>query len=285
MLDRHPPNLALVAGAAAPVADRLKDFAVQRLWSAIIRCELNPGEIVSEARLAEHFGLGKAPIRFALARIAATGLAVPIARFGYQIAPVTLQSLNEVSQMLRCVEPEIATVRLDRGDPDRLMRLVAIAEMREGGQAGESARQALRELRHTILIGTGNGMLLRTLSELWDQADRLQVFVRSGNGPDIRWDLGLPTVAVLVDALGRQDAKTVERLLQRRVAAWHRAMTQALLDLNLDVPLRAPAGDAGNAPADAHVPQGSGYRAAAGGRRGAAVRRPYASLETDTSGD
>lgn len=250
MLDRHPPNLALAAGAAAPVGDRLKDFAAQRLWGAIIRCELKPGQIVSEARLGEHFGLGKAPIRFALARIAATGLAAPIARCGYRIAPVTLQSLNETAQMLRCIEPEIAVSRLDRGDPDRLMRLVTIAELREGGQAGESARQALRELRHTILAGTGSGMLVRTLSELWDQADRLQAFVRSGDGPDLRWDLGLPSVSALVDALRRQDAKAAERLLQRRVGAWHRAMTQALLDLNLDVPVKAPE--------DVHVLQGAG---------------------------
>lgn len=246
MLDHHPPNLASAAGTSAPIGDRLKDFAAQRLWSAIVRCELEPGQIVSEARLAEHFGLGKAPIRSALARIAATGLAIPIARFGYRIAPVTLQSLNETTQMLRCIEPEIATVRLDRGDLDRLMRLVAIAEMRAGGQVGggqtgESARQALRELRHAILIGTGNGMLVRTLSELWDRADRLQAFVASGNGPDLRWDLGLPTASVLVEALRRQDARTAERLLRRRVAAWHRAMTQALLSLNLDVPLKVPA--------------------------------------------
>jgi DNA-binding GntR family transcriptional regulator len=249
MLDRHPAGLD---AATAFARDHLKDFAAQRLWEAIIRCELRPGETVSEAQLAQRFGLGKAPIRAGLARIAGTGLVIPIARQGYQVAPITLRALGEVTEMLRHLEPSLADVRLGPGDSDRLARLAAIAEAGSANTfrgAPEGARQALREMRHAILGASGNTLLVRMLSEVWDRAERIEAFtrtlpLRAGVGAAREAPQVATAVAAMVEltaALQRADARSADRLLRRRVEAWHRAMTDALLSCDLSLGA-APAG-------------------------------------------
>jgi DNA-binding GntR family transcriptional regulator len=236
MLDRHPAGLD---AATAFARDHLKDFAAQRLWEAIVRCELTPGETVSEAQLAQRFGLGKAPIRAGLARIAGTGLVIPIARQGYQVAPITLRALGEVTEMLRRLEPSLADVRLGPGDFDRLARLAAIAEAGRANTfrgAPEGARQALREMRHTILGGSGNALLVRMLSEVWDRAERIEAFTRTLSAREApQVEAAVATMVELAAALQRADARAAERLLRRRVEAWHRAMTDALLSCDLSL--------------------------------------------------
>src|SRR6185503_17212063 len=76
-----------------------------RLRRAIVRLELPPSTPVSEASLTERFGLSRAAVRAALARLRAEGLVLAEPRRGHVIAPLTLRDVREVYDLRLLVEP------------------------------------------------------------------------------------------------------------------------------------------------------------------------------------
>jgi len=98
MLDKSFPDGSTIATSQADIAHEI-------LHSAIINCDLSPGQEVSEAALAKQYDLGKGGIRIALARLRQQGLVAVAARRGYQIAPVTLRVVRDIFEMRRLLEP------------------------------------------------------------------------------------------------------------------------------------------------------------------------------------
>ena len=81
--------------------------------------------MVSEAKLSELYGLGKAPIEHALSRLAQENYVVSQPRRSHIIAPVTLRAVRELFEWRLIVETasvEMACGRVNRG---RLLELDA----------------------------------------------------------------------------------------------------------------------------------------------------------------
>jgi DNA-binding GntR family transcriptional regulator len=72
------------------------ELVLQQLTDLIMRCELPPGEWVSEKQLAELTGFGLAPVRSAMARLRHDGLLIAVPRVGYQVAPMTLEDVVDL---------------------------------------------------------------------------------------------------------------------------------------------------------------------------------------------
>jgi DNA-binding GntR family transcriptional regulator len=70
----------------------------------IVRCELAPSAEVTQNRLVASTGLGRSPVREALARLTAEGLMISRPRFGYQVAPITLADIREIFGLREIVE-------------------------------------------------------------------------------------------------------------------------------------------------------------------------------------
>ena len=81
---------------AAVTATSSGNAAYLRLRHAIVRLELPPSAPVSEAHLGDRFGLSKAAVRAALARLRAEGLVLAEPRRGHVIAPLTLRDVREI---------------------------------------------------------------------------------------------------------------------------------------------------------------------------------------------
>src|SRR4030081_2119071 len=67
----------------------LADQAYAAIKLAVIRCELEPGEGVTEEHLAAHYRVGRAAVRAALKRLCQEELVEVALRPCYSIAPVT----------------------------------------------------------------------------------------------------------------------------------------------------------------------------------------------------
>src|SRR4051794_3025310 len=90
--------------------------------------ELAPGAGVSEARLVNEFGLSKAAVRAALARLRAENLVVAEPRRAHVVAPLTLRDVLEIYDLRLLLEPpgaEAATGRIERDELARLRKLAA----------------------------------------------------------------------------------------------------------------------------------------------------------------
>lgn len=163
-------------GTGIPVGhgpSRQSDEAFDRLKAEIVACRLAPGSSFSEAGLSLQFGLPRAAARAALTRLAELGLVLPVARHGYTVAPITVQSIRELFEVRLIAEPKAAAMAAGRVD---------VAELRRLNRAPQAARTADEQLafvaanrafHRAIAAATGNARLYALLESLADETERL----------------------------------------------------------------------------------------------------------------
>ncbi|GGB07980.1 GntR family transcriptional regulator [Allosediminivita pacifica] len=186
MFDPASPFL----GKSDPLQPAQKtSFAEDRLKAAVLFCEIAPGSISTEAQISERFGLGRAAVRVALAKLSSMGLMHPIARAGWKALPVTGALIGDVIASRQRVEPALAEARPD----DRtLARLEDLAEMidalegQEDAAALTSRRNYEREFLDTLAGGATNALMGHFLGGLWDHSDRILRFLEPEGGMSCR---------------------------------------------------------------------------------------------------
>ena len=132
---------------------------------------------MSEAFLAQHYGLGKAPIRSALSRLCHEKLIEPLPRRGHRVARLTVRDVIDVFEMRVFLEPKAARMAAGRIDKDILERLSAICRLEY--QPGDSASQATylqatHELHQSIANASGNQRLAAAIAQLLDESMRMR---------------------------------------------------------------------------------------------------------------
>ena len=104
----------------------LAERAYTELRARILECEIAPGALVTEARLAADLDIGQTPTREALRRLAAEGFLTPKHRQGYEVTPMTVARVREVFEALRAFLPEVAVLAAARATPEEKTRLATI---------------------------------------------------------------------------------------------------------------------------------------------------------------
>lgn len=101
-------------GAAA--APTLAGTVLEGMRRDILECRWAPGARLRFEALRAHYEVGISPLREALSRLAVEGLVVGVDRRGFRVAPVSLDDLDEITD-LRC-ELEGLALRwsIERGD-------------------------------------------------------------------------------------------------------------------------------------------------------------------------
>ena len=153
----------------------------RRLRDDVVSCVLKPGHRLRTEELAERYGAGASPLREALNRLAADGLAIQIDNRGFRVPELTLADLEDVT-LARCSVQEAAlrdSVR--HGDAPwqeevvlAFYRLSRVADKLEvSGFAGSAEWEANHRAFHDALIARCRSKRLRDYSRvLFDQADR-----------------------------------------------------------------------------------------------------------------
>ena len=158
-----------------PGADPQITQAVRRLRTALVRCEIEPGQFVAEQEIAERFGLGRAAVRVALTVLETAGLVARRPRQGWRAEPITADMLRAVAAGRLRLEPALAEIRLSAADRSRLDQLVGIVAAlgdRADRQAVLTVRPADRQIRDALAARTDE-LTRRWLAELWDHRDRI----------------------------------------------------------------------------------------------------------------
>src|SRR5262245_52193708 len=100
---RVPPmpttDAVIPAGSDGVLKPTLAELAYRQIRQRILDSKLPPGMVVSERLLAERLGMGKAPIRSALVRLASDGLVSIASRQGIVISTPSIQDIIELFQM------------------------------------------------------------------------------------------------------------------------------------------------------------------------------------------
>ncbi|MDE2197607.1 MAG: GntR family transcriptional regulator [Rhodospirillales bacterium] len=217
------PVLTILTQAAS-----LTDQAVEALRTDILACRLRPGASISETGLAARFGLGRAPVRAALARLAEEGLVQAVPRRGWVVSLVTVRDIHEVFDLRLLLEPEAARRAASAGGTASLARLDAICRQGHRPEDPDSALAFLaanRDFHAAVAELAGNARLARQIARLLDEATRMLVLGLSRR--DRSGEMAHEH-ASLIAALAAGDGAGAAALMAEQVAA-SRAMVLAAL--------------------------------------------------------
>lgn len=155
----------------------LADEAYEALRERIVDCRLAPGSRVTERQLAADLGFGLTPVRQALGRLDSEDLVRTLPRRGYQIAPLTIESVNDLFQVWRILGPAIAELA-GKNMPvaNRAAVMAAYRSRLDSARSdGEVAAviQASTEMWMGFAEATGNRRLVSMYVRLVDELRRV----------------------------------------------------------------------------------------------------------------
>jgi DNA-binding GntR family transcriptional regulator len=162
--------------AAFDVPASLTHQAAVALRREILTARIYPGETLSEALLSQHLGLGKAPVRAALAKLAEEGLVQAVPRRGWVVSLVTIRDIHEVFGLRILLEPEAARMAAGRVDATLLRDLDAVCACgyQPGDEDSTYAFLSANKAFHVALAElSGNSRLARQIDRLLDESTRM----------------------------------------------------------------------------------------------------------------
>lgn len=199
------------------------DEAYQQIRNGIIHGELPAGEKLRIESLRKHYGIGPTPLREALNRLASDGFVSAEGQRGFTVTPLTIEDLEDVTQMRVLLENRALERSIERGDDDWEARLVAaFHRLRkiEADQPLEERNPDEWERRnaefHDALIGACRSRWLRRFAGiLYDQHRRYRHLARAHlQGRDVHAE----HLAIYEAALER-DAKKACAANERHIMA------------------------------------------------------------------
>lgn len=171
-----PAKAVAKAKSVRGKASSLTEKVYQLLRAQILSGELEPGRELSEAELAEQFGVSKTPVREALATLRSEGFVRTFPRRGYQVVPITfgdVAELFEVRAMLEAGAAELACARITDEELDQLDRLADVAYDRYEQPSLKRFIQANRDFHVAIARASGNERLYQLSVRQIDELERI----------------------------------------------------------------------------------------------------------------
>ncbi len=164
------------ARAAAAEAGSLADAAYARLLDRITTLALKPGDPLAEAPLAATLGMSRTPVREALRRLGAAGLARAVPGRGLVVADLSVLEVEEMLGVLAALDTEAAA--LAAASPDLRATVIAAASDLEQAAAVrdlDAWREADRRFHAAILDGAGNAFLADLVTGIRRKLHRITI--------------------------------------------------------------------------------------------------------------
>ena len=114
----------------------LRDTAYEVIRDAIVRSDIPPGAVVSNAAVAEQLGLSRAPVRDALARLADEGLVETKPQSYTRVTPLALKEVRDAAEVVRTMHELAVRAAV------QLLTSAHIEAMREANRRFEAAISA-----------------------------------------------------------------------------------------------------------------------------------------------
>ena len=92
------------------------DNAYEFLLAEITAFRVRTGAPLSENRIASQLGISRTPVREALARLVADGLAEPVGGRGLVVSPLSLDNARQLFELRQALEQQAASLAAERRD-------------------------------------------------------------------------------------------------------------------------------------------------------------------------
>jgi DNA-binding GntR family transcriptional regulator len=196
----------------------------QILRDQILSNFLPPGEPLLEAAIAAELKVSRAPVRDAIRRLAAEGLATVIPRKGALVAALTPQDFLDAYQVREALEMLAVRLAIPRLTDEDLARLNRIhRDMAAHAERGdvEAFFEANHQFHVTLVELSGNRKLQEVYRALMHQMRRYRIpsmLLRGGMARSVEEH------QAILDALGRRDIPQGVRLISEHIQVPQRAL-------------------------------------------------------------
>jgi DNA-binding GntR family transcriptional regulator len=179
----------------------------------ILAGTLRPGDLLQEGKLGDELAMSRTPVREAIKRIEAEGLAVQEGRF-LKVRILSAAEVEEIFYLRRVLERQCArnSVGIDAAMLDGLERRVLDLQ-RDGPGEEEEQRQVDDDFHYALARAAGNQMMIRTIGDLRRRTcmfDHAQVPERFGKSCQEHLDIIL--------ALRNKDGERAATLMDEHIA-------------------------------------------------------------------
>ncbi|MCS6867689.1 GntR family transcriptional regulator [Thermus sp.] len=201
--------------------------AYQRLREAILQGELLPGQRLVEKELSERFGLGRAAIRTALAKLEQDGLVESEPYRGAWVRVITEEEAVEILEARMALECLAVRHAARKATSEAITRLRQIhaqmeARFREGDLLGMSELNSL--FHRTLVEISGHGAARRLIEALRAQGVRHQFRTVLVPGRSQR---SLEEHRLILEAVAAHDEEAAERAMKAHLQGVIAALRQA----------------------------------------------------------
>lgn len=196
------------------------DLAYRELRDAILTGRVSAGETMSQVQLAAEMSISRTPLREAVRRLEAEGLLSSESNRRVRVSELSLSDLDEVYGQRLLLEPlavRVSVPRLSRAEldvvKDALVASNAALRMDDMDLFHEHHR-----VLHLGLVRQVGPRLFRTISDLWDHAERYRRVFLVGPVMDQRVERSICDHEELVEAAFARDAARCAAVLVRHLS-------------------------------------------------------------------
>lgn len=223
---RRSPGTRLRRARSSRSPILFSDQAYERLKQMILTMALRPGQVLTEARLAQRLRLGRMPVREALQRLAQEDLVTIIPRKGVFVAPLRLDELQNIFELRLTLECFAARLAAERITDEELARLYDLIERHRDVNEGSAAHVRIDRAFHLgIAAATKNDHLVRAVERLLNLA--LRLLYMSGSRMARVGEI-LPQYLSVLDALRRRDGDAACRAMQSHIEEFRNKVRQSI---------------------------------------------------------
>src|SRR4051812_8385538 len=218
LMDNSVDTSLEAVGSEKPMV--LVDGLFIEIRKAIVEGEIAAGAKISEPDLARRFGISRAPLREAIARLEAAKLVVRRPRFGARVASLSAHDLLELYDLREVLEALAARRAAERMTADEIAALRALLREHEATTAVQEGiayvqKEGDYDFHYRIVQGSHHALLVGFLAEDLYHLMRMYRFQLGMTSPRVRQ--ALSEHHQLVDAIERRDGEMAELLMRRHI--------------------------------------------------------------------
>ncbi len=206
-------------------ATTLSDGAFQRIQTAIVKGEIEPGTRISEQYLSTTFGISRGPLREAIRRLEGRRLVVRIPHAGVRVVSLSFKELIEFYHVREALEGMACRLAADNMTDEEIAGLrdvLATHEKHSGLKANESYYQQEGDLdiHYLIIQGSKN----QTLSDMLcgDLYHLVRMYRYRYSTTPKRPQQAFAEHHRIIEAIADRDGELAEMLMRRHISASRR---------------------------------------------------------------
>jgi DNA-binding GntR family transcriptional regulator len=224
-------------GTFMEASQSVAESAYEIIRSDIIFGRLPPGEKLKLDRLKKRYGVSVSTLREILTRLASEEFVVAEGQRGFEVAPISSENLQEISELRKLLECYALELSFAAGDVDWEGQVVAahhkLHQMELRMMSGdETARKQWKqydwEFHQALIMACGSRELMTAHAAIFDKYLRYQMLSLTFRG-----DISSREHKALLDAALKRDAKSAQKTLRTHIdgGVSHSLDSEALKEL------------------------------------------------------